>query len=387
MDKMKYLNIITLSAVLFLVACGGEESTNQVENGKLQKLKAELVEKKSELKTLEQEIAELQKAIDEIEPPKEDARTLVTTEKIERKDFARYIEIQATVQSDNTYRVSSEAAGRLLKFDIKEGQYVRKGDLIGVVDMEGVNKQIAELQTALDLATTTYERQKRLWDQNIGSEMQYLQAKNQKERLEKSLETIRFQLTKSKVYATASGEVVMTYVKSGDVISPGMPLIEILNLKRVQVHAEVPENYLSSVKKGQPVTVKFPALNKETKANISLIGQQINPANRTFKVEVDMANSGNLKPNLLAVVLLKDFEQKDAVVLPSELIQQEVSGKSYVFIKEEDKTGAIARKVYVTIAETYNGETYISEGLTGEETFIIKGARDLKDGELIEVEK
>lgn len=382
---MKYLNIITFCAALFLVACGGEEPADRAENNKLKKLKAELVEKKGELKTLEKEVADLQKQINEIEPPKEDARTLVTTEKIERKDFARFIEIQATVQSDNTYKASSEAAGRLIKFNIEEGQNVSKGQLIGEVDMESVNKQIAELQTSLDLAKTTFERQKRLWDQNIGSEMQFLQAKNQKERLEKSLETIRFQLTKSKIYAPASGEVVMTYVKQGDVISPGMPLIEILNLNRVQVQAEVPETYLSSVKKGQPVTVKFPALNKEAKARISLIGQQINPANRTFKVEIDMANSGNLKPNLLAVVLLKDFEKKNAVVLPSELIQQEVSGKSYVFVEGKGKKGTIAKKVYVTISETYEGETYISEGLTGDETFIIKGSRDLKDGELIEV--
>ncbi|MGB1120820.1 MAG: efflux RND transporter periplasmic adaptor subunit [Saprospiraceae bacterium] len=382
---MKYLNIITFCAALFLVACGGEESADKAEGNQLKRLKAELVEKKEELKILEKEVADLQKEIEKIEPPKEDARTLVTTEKIERKDFARFIEIQGTVQSDNTYKASSEAAGRLIKFDLKEGQNVRKGQLIGTVDMESVNKQIAELQTSLDLANTTFERQKRLWEQNIGSEMQYLQAKNQKERLEKSLETIRFQLTKSKIYAPASGEVVMTYVKQGDVISPGMPLVEILNLSRVQVHAEVPETYLSSVKKGQPVTVKFPALDKETKARISLIGQQINPANRTFKVEVDMVNSGNLKPNLLAIVLLKDFEQKNAVVLPSELIQQEVSGKSYVFVEDKDEKGTVAKKVYVTISETYQGETYISEGLTGDETFIIKGARDLKDGELIEV--
>ncbi|NJN77240.1 MAG: efflux RND transporter periplasmic adaptor subunit [Saprospiraceae bacterium] len=334
---------------------------------------------------MEAEIKDLEAQLAKLEPPKEDARTLVTIEKIGLKDFARFVEIQASVQSNNTYKASSEAAGRLIKFDLKEGQNVKKGQLIGQVDMESVDKQIAELQTSLDLAITTFDRQKRLWDQNIGSEMQYLQAKNQKERLEKSLETIRFQLTKSKIYAPASGEVVMTYVKQGDVISPGMPLVEILNLSRVQVHAEVPETYLTSVKKGQSVVVKFPALEKETRANISLIGQQINPANRTFKVEIDMANSGNLKPNLLAVVLLKDFEKKNVVVLPSELIQQEVSGNSYVFIQNEDKKGLTAKKVYVTIAESYQGETYISEGLTGDETFIIKGARDLKDGELIEV--
>lgn len=382
---MKYLNIITLCAALFLVACGGEEPVDRAGENKLKRLKAELVEKKGELKILEKEVADLQKEIDEIEPPKEDGKTLVTTEKITKKNFATFVEIQGSVQSDNTFKASSEAAGRLIKFDLKEGQAIRKGQLIGEVDMESVNKQIAELNTSLDFANTTFERQKRLWDQNIGSEMQYLQAKNQKERLEKSLETIRFQLTKSKIYAPASGEVVMTYVKQGDVISPGMPLVEILNLSRVQVHADVPENYLSSVKKGQTVKVNFPALEKEVNARITLIGQRINPANRTFKIEMDMANSGNLKPNLLATVLIKDFSQSNAVVLPVELIQQEVSGKSYVFVKEEDGEKTTAKKIYVQLGDTYDGETHITEGLIGDEEFIIKGARDLKEGELIEV--
>lgn len=382
---MKYLSIITLCTVLFLTACGGGESSNKLGENNLKQLKADLVEKKAALKTLEKEIADIEKEIATIEPPKEDARTLVTTEKIGLKNFARFVEIQGSVQSDNTFYASSESGGRLVKFTLKEGSIVTKGQLIGTVNMESVDKQIAELETALDFAKITYTRQKGLWDQNIGSEMQYLQAKNQKERLEKSLETVRFQLTKANVYAPASGEVTRTMVKAGDVISPGMPLVEILNLSRVQVEAEVPETYLNSVKRGQSVKVKFPALERETTARISLIGQQVNPANRTFKVQIDMANSGNLKPNLLATVLLKDFEKNNVVVLPSELIQQEVSGKSYVFIQDDSPKGAIAKKIYVKIGEAYNGEAYIEEGLMGNETFIIKGSRDLKDGELIEV--
>jgi RND family efflux transporter MFP subunit len=376
---MKYLNIITIMIALSFASCGGEEAATA------ETIKADLTEKEAELKILAAEVKALEADLAKIEPPKADVRTLVTTEKIGRKDFARYVDIQGSVQSDNVFYTSSEAGGRLLGFTLEEGNRVTKGQLIGSVDMEGVSKQIAELQTALELAQMTYERQKRLWDQNIGSEMQYLQVKNQKERLEKSIETVRFQLTKSKIYATATGEITRTMVKSGDVISPGMPLFEVLNLSRVQVHAEVPENYLGSVKKGQTVKVTFPALEKETTAKITLIGQKVNPANRTFKVEIDMPNSGNLKPNLLATISLKDFEKKDVVVLPSELVQQEVSGKSYVFVQDEGAKGLIAKKIYVTIEEAYQGGMYISEGLTGEEIFILKGSRDLKDGELIEV--
>ncbi|MFT6148232.1 MAG: RND family efflux transporter MFP subunit [Saprospiraceae bacterium] len=383
---MKQIKLITtiIIATFILAACGGE--TPDADGKKdLTKLKSELTEKTMALKTLEKEIKAIKKDIAEIEPPKADARTLVTTKEIAPKDFARFVEIQGSVQSDNVYYASSEAGGRLVQFTLKEGNSVKKGQLIGKVDMEAVDKQIAELQISLDFAKIAYDRQKRLWDQNIGSEMQFLQAKNNKNRLEKSLETISFQLTKANIYSPASGEITRTMVKAGDVISPGMPMIEILNLSRVQVQAEVPETYLNSVKKGQMVTINFPALDKETKARISLIGQQVNPANRTFKVEIDIPNSGNLKPNLLATVMIKDFEAKNAVVLPSNLIQQEVSGKSYVFIKGENEKGAIATKVYVTISETYEGETLVSEGLKGDETFIIKGSRDLKNGELIEV--
>ena len=263
-------------------------------------------------------------------------------------------------------------------------------------EMLEANNEQAELMLDLKVVEARVVAETKLAKQGIVTQLTLLetQAKvnklsgrleNNKKRLEKSLETIGFQKTKANIYAPASGEITRTMVKAGDVISPGMPMIEILNLSRVQVQAEVPETYLNSVKKGQTVTIKFPALDKETKARISLIGQQVNPANRTFKVEIDIPNSGNLKPNLLATVMIKDFEKKNAVVLPSNLIQQEVSGKSYVFIKNEGEKGAIATKIYVTISETYEGETYVSEGLKGNETFIIKGSRDLKDGELIEI--
>jgi multidrug efflux pump subunit AcrA (membrane-fusion protein) len=164
-----------------------------------------------------------------------------------------------------------------------------------------------------------------------------------------------------------------------------MPLAEILNLNRVQVEAEVPEIYLKNIKKGDAVNVKFPALDRETRATVSLIGQKINPANRTFKVEIDIPNSGDLKPNLLAVVQVRDKEQQSAVVLPSEIIQQDMSGQSFVFVKSEDENGAVAKKVFVQLGETYDGETAVIQGLTGNEQLIIKGARELKNNELIEI--
>jgi multidrug efflux pump subunit AcrA (membrane-fusion protein) len=194
---MKQITIISLLAALIFGACGGEQPSKEERN--IKSLKKELAEKKTALKTLKQEIAALEEQLETLEPSKSMARTLVTVNTFPKKNFATYIEVQATVQSDDAYKISSEVGGRLIRFSLKEGSVVTKGQLIGEVDMEGVSKQLDELETALDLARTAYENQKRLWEQKIGSEIQYLQAKNQKERLEKSIETIRFQTTKSKI--------------------------------------------------------------------------------------------------------------------------------------------------------------------------------------------
>ena len=378
--------LFLLVAVLMVTSCGEENAANSEVPQDLAGKKALLATKKSELQQLKADIETLQAEVDKLDPPKEKKRLLVTTQPIERKTFERFVEVQGTIQADNTFNVSSEVGGRLTQFSLKEGDMVRKGQLIAKVDMESVNKQIAEVEKSLELAVTTYQRQDRLWKQNIGSEMQYLQAKNSKERLEESLKTLRFQLTKANVYASASGKVNRKMVNAGDVISPGMPLIEILNLGRVKAVANVPETYIGTVRRGQRLTVKFPALEKEMTAPVSLIGDMIEPNNRTFKVEINLRNGGNLKPNLLATVMIKDLEEKNVIVLPDELIQQEVSGRSFVMVTKEGEEGLTADKIYVEQGESYNGESVITSGLEGSEQIIFEGARGLKNGDLVTVE-
>jgi RND family efflux transporter MFP subunit len=244
------------------------------------------------------------------------------------------------------------------------------------------------LETSLEFAITTYERQKRLWDQNVGSEMQYLQAKNNKERLEKSLETLRHQLTKAKVYAPISGVVDHVFLKSGELAGPGTPIVQILNTQKVKVVADVPESYLNKIKKGELVTVQFPAIDQEFKSKVTLIGRTINPSNRTFTVEIDLPNKSRmLKPNLLAVMMINDNTQKGVVVIPIELVQQEVSGRSFVFVKDENKEGAFAKKVIVETGASYEGNIIITSGLEGGEELIATGARGLANNELIKIIK
>lgn len=378
---MRTLSILFL--LVFLAACGMPEAAPKDLAGKKKLLK----EKKTALKALTAEIDQLKEEIVELDTSKVvKSRRLVIIGKTERRDFNRFVEIQAAVESGDAVMASSETGGRIIQLNVDEGKPVRKGQLIAKLDMESIDKQIAEVETTKILAEQVYTRQAKLWSQNIGSEIQYLQAKNNKERLEKSLESLRFQLTKANVYAPISGVVDKVYAESGEMAGPGTPIVEIINTRQVKVVANVPERYLPIMKRGQLVDVKFPAINEERKAKISMIGNSINPANRTFEAEVELSNpKGVLKPNLLSLMVVNDFSAKDVVVIPLDLVQQEVSGKNYVFIRAEGPDGSMAKKVYVETGESVEGDIIITEGLKGEEEIILDGARGLAENELIEV--
>lgn len=385
---MKNIHLITLLAlsILLISSCSvpGEE---EIPEG-IEAQKELLNTKRKELKVLSSFITQLEDTIAEQDPTfRKKTRTLVTTEPIVRKEFVRYIDLQGAVQENEQVMVSSETGGRILRLNVKEGEQVRRGKLIAELDLESVEKQISELETSLDLAQQVFERQKRLWDQNIGSEIQYLEAKSNKERLEKSLESLQLQLSKSKVYAPISGTVDMIITEAGEMVSPGAPIVMLLDTRRVKVVVDAPEKYLTTIGKGEKVKVSIPTINRETEERVSLIGTTIDPDNRTFKVEVEMPNpKGQLKPNLLANMKIVDFREENAVVIPLNLLQQEVGGKDYVFVKAEGEEGPIAKKVYVKTGESYDDQIVITEGLTGEEELIVEGARGLSDQELIQVQ-
>jgi len=241
---MKYLlSLVTL--FVLLVACQQEQQVDpnaipEDLNGKKEFLK----NKKAELRQLTQLIEKTEGEIDALIPDDQKARTLVTTTPVPLKNFERYVEIQAAVEADDMVAASSETGGRILSMNFKEGDNIRKGQLVAKIDLEQIDKQVAELETAMTLAKDVFGRQERLWKQNIGSELQYLEAKNTVERLEKSLETIEFQKTKANVYAPISGVVEMVTLKQGEMASPGMPILQILNTNKVKVVADIPETYL-----------------------------------------------------------------------------------------------------------------------------------------------
>lgn len=353
----------------------------------IEDLKALQREAKLEIKNQEKKLVEIETKMEQIDPslfikPKK----LVTALSLSKGDFERFIELQGAVEADETVYVSSETGGRIVTLNVKEGEYVRKGALIARIDLDAIDKQIAELDKSLELAKQIFDRQARLWDQNIGTEIQFLQAKNNVERIEKSKETLDFQKTKANVYSPISGEVAMVTKELGEVAGPGESIVTLLNTRNLNVTVDVPENLLPAVNRGDMVTVRIPALDYEKQHRIKRIGTQINPANRTIPIEVDISNvSGKIKPNLLATMLVKDFESDGVVTIPSTLLQQEVSGKYFVYTIAKQGADQVAKKNYVTSGESYKDRIVILEGLSADEVIINEGSRQVSAGELLEV--
>jgi len=378
---MKNIILILLLAI-FAISCG-EKAIDMTD---VKAVKAELAKKKSEKLDLESKIAELNKTILELEPRKEKAPLLITTQTLEAADFNRMTEVQASVKSENQVYVSSETGGRLLSVSVKEGQYLKRGQLVARVDLQALQDQKAELQTSMSLAKDIYDRQKRLWDQNIGSEIQFLQAKNNYERLQKSLATLDTQLRKANIYAPISGVVDMEFLKAGELAAPGAPIVQMFNPNQLKIAADIPETYLGKIKRGDKVTINIPALNEEINKNITLLGRTIDPSNRTFKVEVSTNSmNGKLKPNLLAELKFNDYSKKNAIKVPLEIVQQEVSGKKFVYTVIEKEGKEIATKSYVETGESYDGNIIIEEGLEAGEQVIIDGARSISNGDPIKI--
>ncbi len=352
----------------------------------LGKLKDLLSESKQNQQKLEELILNLEELVGEKDTTVA-KKTSVTAVKSMKKDFKSFAEVQAAVRSEKSIMASSETGGRLVQMTWEEGQYIKKGDLVARLDLEAVDKQVAELEKRLELATTVYQRQKRLWEQNIGSEIQYLQAKNNMESLQKSIDAVKYQKTKAEVYSPASGVIDRVMINQGEMSGPGSPILMILNTNTIKVVAGVPEKYLKNVKRGDMVKINFPSIEEERTARVSLIGRTVNAANRTFEVEVVLSNPGGiLKPNLLAMMMINDEIIKGAVMVPEELIRQDLSGNDYVFVVDETAEGQKAKKMIIKTSATSEGFAVVEEGLQGEELIIAKGGRGLSEGQLVEVE-
>ncbi len=343
--------------------------------------------KQSELEQYKSELAELQQKIDELESeltPTEDngnLEVLVSPITINPATFVHQIEVRGAVESRRNVMISAETMGRVEKIYVNEGESVKSGQVLIEMDADVLRNNIAEIETSLELAVAVFERQKNLWDRNIGTEIQFLQAKNSKEALERRLETLKSQLEQFKITAPFSGTVDDIPIRVGEIAQPGLPLVRILNPRDMYIKADVSEAYLSKFRIDDEVEVIFPIQNINFKSSISSISKVINPENRTFAVEVVLppASDFEYQPNQVVIVNMTDYENEGALSVPTRLIQTDGAGK-YVYVVSKNDDGTYAEKARVKVGLTFNSRTEILEGIESGDQVINEGFREVSSG-------
>ena len=387
-QKMKksilYITAITTIVALTFTSCGnGADETKPT--GNLTELKAKRDSLKIVFNTVNKELKAVEKEINILNPNKR--LYLVSTVKSVQKEFKHYVEIQGTVNSDQSISLYPEIGGLIKKVYVKEGQQVKKDQILVKFDSEVMQRSIKELDTNIDLARTTYKKQKRLWDKKIGSEMQYLQAKSNLESLNNKKASLKAQISQTSIKAQFSGVIDQIFIKQGEMAAPGMPVLRLINLDEIYIEANVSEKYLRHIKKGSEANIYFPNLETTIPAKVSMIGNFINPANRTFRIVVDIKNNDHMiKPNQLAVIKLLDLS-KDGVVIPSNVILNSPDGSSYVYEVVTVDGLQRTKKTPIKVGLSYKNETIVNEGLGADALVVDKGSRSIQDNQEVKVEK
>ena len=367
--------IIPLLILSFILSCGDAPKKSAT----LTELTSEKSDLMQQIDSLNNVLKSVEKRISKLDTTKR--LNVVTAIKAEEKLFRHYIKVQGTVEADQSVELYPERSGTITRIFVKEGQKVTKGQTLLQIDDSIIERSLMELQTQLDLAATTFERQERLWNQNIGSELQFLQAKAQKEGLENSINSLKEQGKKLKVLAPFSGVIDEVFAKTGGLAAPQIPTFRLVNLNTVHIESEVTESYLKSIKKGTAVDLFFPSIGKNIQAKINQVGNFINPNNRSFKIRINIENPNNeLKANLLADVKINDFKEP-GIVIPTKLIQRDRVGKTFVYTLIKDGEGFKVQKTYIQDKMTYDNESFIVDGLIPYTLIVDKGSRLVKANE------
>jgi RND family efflux transporter MFP subunit len=294
--------------------------------------------------------------------------------------FRHYIDVQGHVDSEESVTLTAKSPGMVTAVLVIPGQTVSEGQLLATLDDDIYRKQLEGVQTQLNLATDIFNRQKKLWDQKIGSEVQFLTAKTNKEALEKQVQTLQETIDLSKIKSPISGTVDAVDIKVGQMAAPGIPAMRIVNLSKMKVKAEVAEAYASKVFRGNPVVLNFPDLGREMDGSISYAARVINPMTRTFTTEVNLpSGQQDLRPNMISVMKIIDYKSDSAFVLPISLVQS-TTNESFVFVAVQEEGKWVARRRPVVIGHTYNGQAEIVSGITSEDKVVVSGQTELSDG-------
>ena len=374
--KSRYtIQLITLAlAVITLASCGGASSST----AKLEKLKTKQAELAKEISALEKEIALANPEAVTIRQ-----KDIVTTALAPRK-FDYFVQTQGMVQSEDNILVSAESMGVVTSVFVKEGQSVKKGQVLAQIDNKITLRSIDEVKSGLQLATTIYEKQKNLWDQKIGTEVQFLQAKNNKENLEKRLATLNEQLDMSRIKTPINGTVEQVNVKIGQNAAPGAPAFRVINTADLKIVASVSEAYVTNIKNGDKVKVSFPDLNKEIEAHVTFVGRNINPLSRSFPVEINLPSLTELRPSMTAVLRVIFNTEPQALCVPINVVQ-EINGKKIVYVAEMDGQQLVARRKEIEVGGVYDNLAEVKSGLKPGDKVITVGYQGLNDGEFVKI--
>jgi len=375
---MKKLTILTITLVI-LAACAPQEKTAEDISAEISKTQTKVNDLNAKITDLESQLALLQE-----ESP--DTGTKVNVELLQTQTFASYINTSATVEAVNAAMVSPEMNGKILKIHVKEGQKVKRGQLLVTLDAHVLKKSLAEMDKGLELTKTLFVKQKDLYDQGVGSEMQFLEVKNRYESMQKSRETLRSQINLAKIYAPFGGYIETIFQKAGELATPGRQVIQLINLDNVYINTELSETYLNSVHTGDTIWVTFPNISGIEKiATISQTGKMINLNSRTFSIRVNMKNEGELlKPNMLAQLKIRDYLNHEALVVPTILIRQDPKG-SFIYLARQHDSVSFAIKTYVTTGRSDGTKSLITSGLKAGDLIITNGFNLVKDGNKLDI--
>jgi RND family efflux transporter MFP subunit len=372
----KILLISALSILIF--SCGKKEDTTTIDNLIVSKNVVALQAKKV---LLQADLTKIEEALATLDTKKEEALVSVLT--LKDTVFNHYLDIQGDVNTKENILVQPEFQGTLVELNVKAGQRVSKGQILGRVDDAGLSQQVASLENQYAFAKTTFERQKNLWNQKIGSEMQYLQAQTQMISAQRGVAQIKAQLSKTIIKAPFSGIIDEVFVEKGQVVAPSAQgLMRIVNLSNMYVSTSVPETYIGKLKIGTQVDVFLASLGKTYKGKVRQIGSFLNPSNRSFGIEVSVPNPDNLlRPNQVAKLKIIDYVNTNSVVIPSSIIQEDSEGNKFVFTATNinGKTG-IAKKAIVKLGQSSDSGTEILSGLAADDVIVTEGANAISEG-------
>jgi membrane fusion protein (multidrug efflux system) len=380
----------TLLITGFLISCGGDKKTASIDKAiaakDINKLKEARIAIQKEYDIIGAQLVQIDAALSELDTVNKVA--LVTTTTIKDTAFTHYIDIQGNIETKENVIIYPEFSGTLTQVLVTSGQKVTKGQLLARIDDGGLSNQLAQMETQAALAKTTFERQQNLWNQKIGSEIQYLQAKTNYEAQLKAVAQMKAQLAKTIVRAPFSGVIDEVITEKGQVVAPGQPLMRIVNLSNMYVASNIPENFIGKIKNGASVEVFIKSIGKTVTGKVRQVGNYINPNNRNFSIEIAVPNQDNLlRPNQVAVLKIADYTKANAVLIPESIVTENASGEKIVYTINSQSKKAVAVKKAVKTGLTSGANIEVLEGLTTGDVVIIEGARSVQDGDAVEVVK